>query len=1269
MNSIQFFFRGICVLAGLAPFASLSAQEPTPPVEIDFPETPLIVSTPEKPNLMVLFDTSSSMRNIVEESNGDGRDDKYNAEKDYAPGGCRSPGHQVPVVGNNPWESIVMMNLDTDTSGLSDNRARPRIRVADGGGIYEWGESGGKKCFIPDREYRAQLQSVSDYPLNSSDNSKYSGNFLNWYFCQLNDSEENRVCSNNSTNSGTMVRTIETNYTDPVAESGRVDYSIWVREGARDRIQLSRKSMFDFFNSVNGVNVGVSSYAFADRDCILVSPAIYSPYPSDAAPHQYAGIDGVCTRYKERVRGGYPRIINSVGRILQPIKDIDGSEHRAKLLHTIDTLSVDGATPLDGATGDIGRYFVEGFQDNGIDTDNYVTTGTGNVATDTMFSHEPQYEQSAFKPSSDSRVIKSYCQSNYLITLTDGDPSGGTTISPSLRNYAEQVNARVYVNAGVGSTTGGWKNALRGLYEMDLRPDLGRAGSNENVKQSIVSFIIGFGRAVNNTQTTELFETAAEFAGPNSSSTPPVPYPTADNPSRYYSALDESGLTDALNSIVESIYRGSGSLASLAFETTSLDVNSAVFQSRFHSSDWTGSLIANAITNPNPFAIEPRWEARGKLDDLVVDSSDGGSAPQDTSGRVIFTYNGQEGIPFQWEYVDNEAGTPPAGAFIGADLAQSSAVLISDEEDEALEDGSLSEPRNFSGKQALQFIRGDRSKQGAAGNSFRTRELVQDSYDNVTGEGGLLGDIVNSSPVFVGDPVNFSYSNNPGVNRTPIVYVGANDGMLHGFNATLGATNSGKEVLAYIPSMLASSDAGKGLHYLTEQGYGHRDYVDLTPTVAEAETPTPGDWKTVLVGGLRAGGKGYYALNITDPNDFITESSANARTVVMWEFSEGDDVDMGYSFAHPVITKLANGKWAAIVGNGYNSTNGKAALYIIYLNGPGNDNEWDADSEFIKIEVPGGANNGLSSVAVADHLTSTGTAGSDGIADRVYGGDLNGNMWVFDLRGINTVNDGAADVTHYRLFTAKDENGNPQPITTAALLARNTANDDSRINENEDGEDLLIMFGTGQYISESDVTSRAKQAYYAVSDNGEVNLTRTDLAERIPTIVDGWRTFDTDVDNDDEIDEGVAIDWSSARGDGGQYGWRIELPDGQTGDYSAERVVSRPFKQNNILFFTTIVPNFSECNNSGGRGWIMGVDFRTGLPPADFSVFVDSRGVDGINELEVGGIATESMVSNVMVSRGQGLAGGHDGASYNPPVDTGGSVNAGRQGWEEIIFQ
>ncbi|UCH06161.1 MAG: hypothetical protein JSV55_08415, partial [Deltaproteobacteria bacterium] len=237
----------------------------------------------------------------------------------------------------------------------------------------------------------------------------------------------------------------------------------------------------------------------------------------------------------------------------------------------------------------------------------------------------------------------------------------------------------------------------------------------------------------------------------------------------------------------------------------------------------------------------------------------------------------------------------------------------------------------------VDFLRGDRSLELQNGGTFRNRF-------------SRLGDIVHSSPVF----------------ENGVLYTGGNDGMLHAFRAT-----DGSEIFAYIPNIVFENLAN-----LADPSYysNHMYYVDLSPAIQEGVELSPGSEKTLLVGGLGRGGKGYYALDITGIDESTSFASDSAvADQVLWEF--GGDTDLGYTYARPAIVNSQAG-WIVIVGNGYNSTSGNAVLIIL--------NASDG-TELTRIDTDVGSCNGLSTPVAID-------VDYDDKVDYVYAGDLRGNL-------------------------------------------------------------------------------------------------------------------------------------------------------------------------------------------------------------------------------------------------------------------------------------
>ncbi len=310
-----------------------------------------------------------------------------------------------------------------------------------------------------------------------------------------------------------------------------------------------------------------------------------------------------------------------------------------------------------------------------------------------------------------------------------------------------------------------------------------------------------------------------------------------------------------------------------------------------------------------------------------------------------------------------------------------------------------------------------------------------------------LGDIVHSSPVL----------------EEGIIYVGANDGMLHAFEIT--SDNEGKingnEIFAYIPGFVFEN-----LKELADPGYRHRYFVDLTPTVVKGNGILGGEnSETILVGGLGKGGKGYFALDISTPKSMAPDD-------VLWEFPKAADQeaksDIGYSFSKPLVVRTNSDRrdesWIVIFGNGYDSANDNAVLFIL------NPRTGDIIKKIIADNPSVGSGNGLSSPIAVD-------VNADKKVDFVYAGDLKGNMWKFDLTAKNAsqwgvaYNDGTYDQP---LFKAEGPDGSEQPITSRPEVMLHPG-----------GHGLMVLFGTGKLLGNSDFTDKNLQSVYGIWDYGD----------------------------------------------------------------------------------------------------------------------------------------------------------------------------------------
>lgn len=694
----------------------------------------------------------------------------------------------------------------------------------------------------------------------------------------------------------------------------------------------------------------------------------------------------------------------------------------------------------------------------------------------------------------------------------------------------------------------------------------------------------------------------------------------------YLSAQDPNQLVLSLQDMLTNVASRVTSSSSVASNTTQLRTGARVYQARFDSGDWTGQLLSYTLDSAGAIAGTFEWDAATKL------SSQAGV---NTDSRVIFTRNTStnSGVPFQWGSLSasqqDALRTPPTGG--------------------ALDTAAV-------GQQRLEYLRGWSANEGITAGLFRDRPV-----------GKLLGDIIESSPLFIGAPqAGYSDSQHPGylafrqsyISRNPVIYVGANDGMVHGFDASaqidvngvsVPTATSGNEVLAYVPGRLFSK-----LSKLTGQTYNssHQYYVNSSPMMGDVDFSAGAgtNWHTVLVGGLAHGGQGYYALDVTNPNTF---SEANAGSLALWEFTDSDDSDLGYTFNQPTIDPLRNvsgqivqmnnNKWAVILGNGYNnteadghaSTTGHAALYILFFSGtPG---AWSQGVNYIKIDTNSGtvgSPNGLSTPRPIDE-------NGDGKVDKIYAGDLNGNLWKFNVSAAAPAS-WAVDNSGSPLFVAAI-GATRQPITSAPAVVRHP-----------DGGNFVV-FGTGKFIETADATGPfTTQSLYGIRDFGGTSVARANLVQQsiLSTVagtqidpvtglpVDSGMVFRSGTNN--------AVNYA-----GGDKGWYMNLPVA-----TGESMPFNPLTTSGLVLFSTVAPSSNPCA-FGGESFVMALDIYTGTAGGYGSFDADNDGSYSTTEsVTNGGVAQTSSIIGVRSSVGitptpnviGGADGGAGGAGASPAV-------------------
>lgn len=551
----------------------------------------------------------------------------------------------------------------------------------------------------------------------------------------------------------------------------------------------------------------------------------------------------------------------------------------------------------------------------------------------------------------------------------------------------------------------------------------------------------------------------------------------AADPETYFFATDPRQLEASLRNAFASVADSIGSASAVATNSTRLSEGSFLYQARFNSRDWSGELLAYQFDDQG-----------GVEDQSISTNSTLHSGSINSATRTVYTYDGSEMVSFEW-----------------AELNDAQKSYLRDGDSEAI------------GQARVSWIR------GAVVEGLREREKVGANQL-------LLGDIVNSSPVYLGG-TDMRYDRLPGTagssyrtylqtkrDRAPHVFVGANDGMLHAFNAeTL------EETFAYIPAGVYPKLAA-----ITKTGYGrggsgnpHQYLVDGPITIGDAYIDN--EWRSVLVGTLGAGGKGVFALDVTDPTS----------PEVLFELN--DVADLGFVGGTPFIVPLKNGngiRWAVVFGNGYEA--GSSSLFWV-----------DLETRVVNKITASATGAGLSAPELLPN--------SSGVIVAAYAGDLNGYMWKFDLS-----NSSAAEWSAVALFRAMTpgENPQPQPITAPPTLGLNAKKNNA----------VMVYFGTGQYVYQSDNNANIPvQSFYAIVDKGVEIGGRDDLHEKTILTGNGTRTIGNN-----------EVEWSTVDG------WYMDFPT------SGERLTTRPLLLYDKLIFASLIPSAIPCE-FGGSSWIMEV--------------------------------------------------------------------------------
>ncbi|HXS51866.1 MAG TPA: PilC/PilY family type IV pilus protein [Usitatibacter sp.] len=740
------------------------------------------------------------------------------------------------------------------------------------------------------------------------------------------------------------------------------------------------------------------------------------------------------------------------------------------------------------------------------------------------------------------------CQQNFLILTTDGywnnDTNypvdvNGNTLSTSQDSNASATPRPQYDG---GLTTKTLADAAAYYYNTDLRNSslgnctgaLGSDVCNDNVPvsgtdnkatQHMTTFTLGLGTNGQLQFSSDYLTGGSADFNAIVSGTKDWPIPTGDTLTtiddlwhaavnghgEYFSAKNPDLLVSGLRTALAGVSTREASGAAAA--TSNLEPvagDNFAFVANYRTVKWDGDVQARTIDLvTGSISSTAVWSGQSTIDASVGTTTD---------TRTIFTFLNGAKTNFDAASLATQLTTAQMNQY----FSPTSAPLLSQ-----ATGWSSTQTAAATTATLVNYLRGENGFEERGSNAvqlYRFREHV-------------LGDIINGKPVYVKTPP-FNYTENnyqafkSGITRNGAVYVAANDGMLHAFDAT-----SGTELWAYIPSFVLPN-----LKALADDNYSnaHQFYVDGSPTVSDVWSGTA--WRTVLVGGLNAGGKGYYALDVTNP----------ATPKVLWEFS---DANLGLTFGNPIIGKLADQSWVVVFSSGYNNGDGVGRLYVV-----------NANTGALRFTISTGVGTSSSPSGLGRISAWVDDGLDDNTMQRVYGGDMLGNLWRFDIN--NSIAPSGVDAFKMAFF---ESGGVPQPVTTKPELGLIKTTP-------------MVFVGTGRYLGASDVGAppQPQQSFYALRDDldatplGDVHATGSCLVKQTLTVIDQ----NTRSTSQQPVDLGT------------NCGWFLDFSPGSfAGD--GERVNVDPKLQLGVLAVATNIPEDSVCT-VGGSSFLYFFDYTTG---------------------------------------------------------------------------
>ncbi|MDD3884196.1 MAG: PilC/PilY family type IV pilus protein [Gallionella sp.] len=963
----------------------------------------------------------------------------------------------------------------------------------------------------------------------------------------------------------------------------------------RDRLNTMKTSAGLAFKDIgNNYRVGFSTISYTGSDSSNARFLAINDFDATQKATWYDKLYGTTTASATPLRAA----LSKAGRLYAGKLSVDPVQYSCQQNFTI--LSTDGYWNTNNETSSYGPHQIDnvtdvGQQDGGA-TPRPMNDSTTQLQSSTMYLKKSTNKGDSWNSTSScqwdtsgsSQTWCRYTKSSSSSTEWTNSNASWTDVSACTPDYSTNTNhGTTWSGNGTQcrSSSGGALSTLADVamyyYQTDLRAsafnnctgalgvdvcenNVPGAGGDINMQQHMTTFTLGLGVDGTLAYASDYLSGGSADYEAIKQGTKGWPDPINNSGAEriddlwhaavngrgvYYSARDPDSLVSGLSKALAGVSARTGSAAAAA--TSSLEPvagDNYIFVALYTTVDWYGDLQAKTI-DPDTGAVTstPLWQAQELLDNKLW------------STRAIYTYDA----------ASSNKLTDFGASHVGSDT------------------------------NLANFIKGDRTNEGIL---YRVRTHV-------------LGDIVSSQPVYVKQPpfpyadTNYATFKDNNVNRTAMVYVGANDGMLHAFDAS-----TGEESWAYIPPMML----GK-LTALADVNYSinHQFFVDGSPVLGDICPNAPSNscntnqWKSILVGGLNGGGKGYYALDVTDP----------ANPKALWNFTNSDDADLQYTFGNPVITKRKDGTWVVVFASGYSGSstdNSAAALYVL-----------NANTGQLLEKISTGAQGELAKINAWINDPE------DNTAERFYGGDTQGNLWRFSLATSNPAAAGSA----VNLATL----GPTQPITTKPDLT---------IVPYGASQLPVVAFGTGRFLSTTDRSVVDIQSVYALKDDlsstglGAVRTNGVLVQQTLSDIVGSGGQLPRTATN-------YPVDWTN------KYGWYVDLDADMASP--GERVFIDVQFQLGALTVASNEPSDNACT-IGGYSWLYNFDFRTG---SYLSTAVSSAvGHRLSTNAMVAGLSTIRLQSGKILTIVTDTGG--TVSTVETPTATGASGTVKRTSWREL---